>query len=597
MRKLIYIISACVMVVMVACGTSGKQTKLKHQQVVVQKDPLTPEQRWKYDYYFLEAVRMKQKGDYDAAYELYQHCLDIYPASGAALYELSQFYMYLGQERKGEQALKQAVSSDESNFWYKQTLASYYERKRDVPKAIAVYENMADQFPSRLEPLMSLIDLYNQTKSYQQVINTLNRLEELDGKSEQISMEKFRMFLLLGDQEKAFTEIESLSKEYPYDMRYQTILGDVYLNNDKPQEALGVYQRILKEEPGYAPALISMASYYQKTGQDSLYQAQLDTILLNDDVQSDTKMEIMRQLILQSEQGSKDSTQVISLFQNILKRPQQNADLAMLCAQYLLTKKMEKEAVPVLHQILELDPENKPARLQLLSYAIRDNNLDDVIRIAKPALEYNPESLEFYYYLGIAYHQKGETDEALEAFTKGVKQINDKSDKGVVSDFYAILGDLYHSKEMHAEAYAAYDSSLVYNPNNIGTLNNYAYFLSVERKDLDKAEEMSYRTVKAEPDNETYLDTYAWILFEKGRYTEARIYIEQALRNKGDKSRTIVEHAGDIYYMLGEKDKALEYWKKADAMDETPEDGSTPPTEKEKKRLKQKIAQKKYIAE
>lgn len=597
MRKLIYIISACVMVVMVACGTSGKQTKLKHQQVVVQKDPLTPEQRRKYDYYFLEAVRMKQKGDYDAAYELYQHCLDIYPASGAALYELSQFYMYLGQERKGELALKQAVSSDESNFWYKQTLASYYERKRDVPKAIAVYENMADQFPSRLEPLMSLIDLYNQTKSYQQVINTLNRLEELDGKSEQISMEKFRMFLLLGDQEKAFTEIESLSKEYPYDMRYQTILGDVYLNNDKPQEALGVYQRILKEEPGYAPALISMASYYQKTGQDSLYQAQLDTILLNDDVQSDTKMEIMRQLILQSEQGSKDSTQVISLFQNILKRPQQNADLAMLCAQYLLTKKMEKEAVPVLHQILELDPENKPARLQLLSYAIRDNNLDDVIRIAKPALEYNPESLEFYYYLGIAYHQKGETDEALDVFTKGVKQINEKSDKGVVSDFYAILGDLYHSKEMHAEAYAAYDSSLVYNPDNIGTLNNYAYFLSVERKDLDKAEEMSYRTVKAESDNETYLDTYAWILFEKGRYTEARIYIEQALRNKGDKSRTIVEHAGDIYYMLGEKDKALEYWKKADTMDETPEDGSTPPTEKGKKRLKQKIAQKKYIAE
>lgn len=597
MRKLIYIISACMMVIVAACGTSGKLMKQKQQQAVVQKDPLTPEQRRKYDYYFLEAVRMKQKGDFDAAYELYQHCLDIYPASGAALYELSQFYMYLGQETKGEQALKQAVSSDESNFWYKQTLASYYERKRDIPKAIAVYENMADQFPSRLEPLMSLIDLYNQAKSYQQVINTLNRLEKLDGKSEQISMEKFRMFLLLGDQEKAFTEIESLSKEYPYDMRYQTILGDVYLNNDKPQEALGVYQRILKEEPGYAPALISMASYYQKTGQDSLYQAQLDTILLNDDVQSDTKMEIMRQLILQSEQGSKDSTQIVSLFQNILKRPQQNADLAMLCAQYLLTKKMEKEAVPVLHQILALDPENKPARLQLLSYAIRDNDLDDVIQIAKPALEYNPESLEFYYYLEIAYHQKGETDEALDVFTKGVKQINEKSDKNIVSDFYAILGDLYHSKEMHAEAYAAYDSSLVYNPDNIGTLNNYAYFLSVERKDLDKAEEMSYRTVKAEPDNETYLDTYAWILFEKGRYTEARIYIEQALRNKGDESRTIVEHAGDIYYMLGEKDKALEYWKKADAMNETPEDGSTPPTEKEKKRLKQKIAQKKYIAE
>ena len=120
-----------------------------------------------------------------------------------------------------------------------------------------------------------------------------------------------------------------------------------------------------------------------------------------------------------------------------------------------------------------------------------------------------------------------------------MKQINEKSDKGIASDFYAILGDLYHSKEMHAEAYAAYDSSLVYNPNNIGTLNNYAYYLSVERTNLDKAEEMSYKTVKAEPENATYLDTYAWILFEKKRYTEARIYIEQAMKNGGDSSQVI----------------------------------------------------------
>lgn len=575
----------------VACGTTKKQAKQSDAGVAY---TLSFEQRRKYDYYFLEAVRMKEKGQYDAAYELYKHCLDIYPSSGAALYEISQFYMYLGQEEKGEQALKQAVRSDESNFWYKQTLASYYEQKMNLPKAIAVYENMAEQFPARLEPLMSLVDLYNRTKSYQNVIYTLNRLEELDGKSEQISMEKFRMYLLMGKQDSAFVEIENLSKEYPYDLRYQTILGDVYLNNDKPDEALAVYQRILKEEPDYAPAVLSMASYYQKTGQDSLYQLQLDTILMNDDVASDTKMELMRQYILQSEQTTKDSMQIVSLFRRILERPQQNADLAMLCAQYMITKSMKKESVPVLEQVLSLDPENKPARLQLLSYAIQDNELDEVVRIAKSALEYHPEALEFYYYLGVAYYQKEELDEALDVFTRGVKQVNEKSDKGVVSDFYAILGDIYHQKGRATEAYAAYDSSLVYNPDNIGTLNNYAYYLSIEKKNLDKAEEMSYRTVKAEPDNDTYLDTYAWILFEKGRYTEARIYIEQALRNGGEKSRVIMEHCGDIYYMLGEKDKALEYWKKADAMEKV-EEGETPPTEQEIKRLKQKIRLKKYV--
>ena len=595
MKQIIVIIG--LLSILTACGSSRKSLPATQNLPVTEKAPLTYEQRRKYDYYFLEAVRMKQKGEYDAAFELYRHCLDIYPGSAATLYEISQFYMVLGQEEKSEQALKQAVRSDESNFWYKQTLAAYYQSKRDLPKAIAVYEDMAHQFPSRLEPLMALIELYNQTKSYQEVIKTLNRLEELDGKSEQISMEKFRMYLLMNNQEQAFQEIESLSKEYPYDMRYKTILGDVYLNNGHPQEAYDTYQKILKEEPGYAPALLSMASYYQKTGQDSLYHVQLDTILLNEDVESATKMDIMRQLIVQSEQTTKDSTQIVSLFNEILKRPQQNADLAMLCAQYLITKRMEKESVPVLYQVLALDPENKPARLQLLSYAIRDNNLDEVIKVASPALEYNPDAMEFYYYLGLAYYQKEDTDKALDVFQKGVKQVNAKSDKAIVSDFYAILGDLYHSKEMKAEAYAAYDSSLVYNPNNIATLNNYAYYLSVERKHLDKAEEMSYRTVKAEPENATYLDTYAWILFEKERYTEARIYIEQALKNGGDSSRVIVEHCGDIYYKLGEKEKALEYWKKADGMEVSTDDGSTPPTEAEIKRLKRKIALKRYIAE
>ena len=168
----------------------------------------------------------------------------------------------------------------------------------------------------------------------------------------------------------------------------------------------------------------------------------------------------------------------------------------------------------------------------------------------------------------------------------------------MASDFYSIMGDLYHDKKMNTEAYAAYDSALVYKPDNIGALNNYAYYLSVERKDLDKAEEMSYKTVKAEPTNNTYLDTYAWILFEKGKYVEARIYIDQALQNGGDASSVVVEHGGDIYFHNGEPEKALEDWKKAEKLaDETKDDENEARDAKELKRLKKKIANKKYYAE
>ena len=423
-------------------------------------------------------------------------------------------------------------------------------------------------------------------------------MEKLDGKSEQISMEKFRMYLAMDDNERAFAEIENLAKEYPYEMRYLTMLGDVYLENGKEEEAYSTFQQVLSAEPGYAPAMLSMATYYNKTGQDSLYRLQLDSLLLNQKVESATKVNIMRQLIMRSERGDKDSTQIVGLFNSMLAQEQENADVAMLAAQYLLSKRMDEEAKPVLQQVVDIDPENKPARLQLLSFAISKEDLDEVIRLCAPAVEYMPEALEFYYYWGIAHYQKKQHDEALEVFKKGVRQVDANSDKNMVSDFYSIMGDLYHIRKMNAEAYEAYDSALVYKPDNVGALNNYAYYLSVERKDLDKAEEMSYRTVKAEPTNSTYLDTYAWILFEKGKYAEARIYIDQAILNGGDKSSVVMEHGGDIYYQVGEPEKALEYWKQAVKLaEESADDENEARDEKELKLLKKKIANKKYYAE
>ena len=582
--------------VLSSCG-SGRKSAISSKKLtdVEWQDPLSAEDRRKFNHFFLEAVRLKEKDEMDAAFDMYRHCLAIDSQSAATLYELGKFYMYLGQPEKGEDFLRKAMRTQPGNYWYKETLASYYQRKGEDGKAIEVIEDMVSQFPSRLEPLMALVDLYNRTKDYQKVIHTLDRLEQLDGKSEQISMEKFRMYLAMDNNEKAFSEIESLVKEYPYEMRYLTILGDVYMENGKEEEAYSTYQKVLAQEPEYAPAMLSMASYYEKMGEDSLYRAQLDGLLLNQKVETPTKLNIMRQLIMRSERGDRDSTKIVGLFDSMLAQEQESADVAMLAAQYLLSKRMDEQAKPVLWKVLEIDPENKPARLQLLSFAISKEDLDEVIRICSPAVEYMPEALEFYYYWGIAHYQKDQHDEALEVFKKGVRQVGENSDKNMVSDFYSIMGDLYHTKKMNVEAYAAYDSALVYKPDNIGALNNYAYYLSVEKKDLDKAEEMSYKTVKAEPTNNTYLDTYAWILFEKGKYAEARIYIDQALQNGGDKSSVVVEHCGDIYWMTDEPEKALEYWKQAEKLAAEPvENESEKRDEKELALLKKKIANKKY---
>lgn len=171
--------------------------------------------------------------------------------------------------------------------------------------------------------------------------------------------------------------------------------------------------------------------------------------------------------------------------------------------------------------------------------------------------------MAFYYFMGLAHFQKDEKDEALQSFQTGVSQINENSNKEIVSDFYAIMGDILHEKKREAEAFAAYDSCLQWKPDNVGCLNNYAYYLSEQGKDLQKAEQMSYRTIKAEPDNSTFLDTYAWILFMQERYEESKIYIDQAVEKDSTVSEVILEHAGDIHAKVGDMERALDYWQRA----------------------------------
>lgn len=569
---------------LVSCGTV-KSTREK-PAVALAQSSLTPEQQRKYDYFFLEAMRLKEKKDYASAFGLLQHCLDIHPNAASALYEVSQYYMFLRQVPQGQEALEKAVANAPDNYWYSQGLASLYQQQNELDKAVTLLEQMVVRFPAKQDPLFNLLDLYGRQEKYDEVISTLNRLEKRMGKNEQLSMEKFRIYLQMKDDKKAFQEIESLVQEYPMDMRYQVILGDVYLQNGKKQEAYDVYQKVLAAEPDNPMAIFSMASYYKQTGQEELYQQQLDTLLLNKKVTPDTKVGVMRQMIVENEQADKDSTQIIALFDRIMKQEQDDPQIPMLYAQYLLSKNMEAESVPVLEQVVDLDPTNNAARMMLIGAAVKKEDYKQIIKVCEPGIEATPDALEFYYYLAIAYNQAEKPDSVISICKRALEHKTADGKKEIVSEFYSILGDMYHTQKEMKEAYAAYDSALVYNPSNIGALNNYAYYLSVERRDLDKAEEMSYKTVKAEPNNATYLDTYAWILFEKGNYAEARIYIDNAMKSEGgDKSDVIVEHCGDIYYMTGDVDGALTYWKKAQEM------GS------ESKTLKQKIEKKKYIAE
>lgn len=552
----------------------------------------------RYNAFFLEAICERAKGNSDAAFDLLRHCVEIDSTKSEAYYYLSQYYGALKQKDKAIACIEKAAALEPSNSTYQETLANAYINLHQYDKAAAVLESLYDKHRDRDDVLGVLIQLYEEQHEYEAAIKTLTLLETVEGKSERLSYAKSNFYTQLGDKKAAIAEMKHLADQYPNDQNYRGLYANALFVNGQKKKALEIYDDILRIEPDNRNALMALLAYEKDEGDPDKADALTEKVLLSKNITSQDRILLMRQEIGQSEQEGGDSTRVLYLFRKMLDQPQMDADIAILCATYMNLKQMPNDTISgVLEQVLRVAPDNAAARLQLVSYAWQANDMNRIISLCQDARQYNPDEMAFYYYQGIAYYREGQLDQALNAFHNGIGVITQQSDPDIVSDFYAVMGDILHQKGNDKEAFAAYDSCLVWKDDNYGCLNNYAYYLSEKGIQLDKAEQMSYRVIKAEPKNATYLDTYAWILFKQGRYTEAKIYIDQTLQCDSDTSAVLLEHAGDIYYFAGEKERAVDFWQQAlaRAAEVVPEPGQ--PIEDRQQILTRKIKLKKYQKE
>ncbi len=538
----------------------------------------------KFDYLFMEAIIERQKGNSTGAFDLLRYCAELNPQSAETHYYLAQYYLDLKDTKRAMKHFTKATELAPDNVIYLEMLARVYISQKDYIAAIPVVEKMVKKETDRTDMLELLCQLYEQQEDYDNAIKSIDRLEVLTGKNERLTLRKSRIYAAMGDSKSSLAEIKKLADEYPNDPNYRCIYAEALLDNGMEKEAVDILGDVLKEDSLNTRALVTMYAINVDKNERKESKRFLERLLLSDKATDDIKMRLMQEEIAISERTDRDSTVVLRYFDRMMAQPKPSADIALFYASYMIHKKMPTEEVSkVLEQILEMAPDNASARLQLLGYAWQKNDMHRVIALCADARRYNPDNMLFYYYQGLAYYRIGDRENALGALQNGIDVIADDSDAEMVSDFYSIMGDLLYDKKEYDRAFAAYDSCLQWKPDNIGCLNNYAYFLSVVNRSLDKAEQMSAKAIKAEPENATYLDTYAWILFLQERYAEAKVYIDQAVANDKAASSVILEHAGDIHAMNGDITRALELWKEAAVKDSKNET------------LKKKIKKKKYI--
>ena len=555
-----------ILILSASCDTpksiSVKQAISGEKNVVVEPLNHNDDQRMKY--FFYEAVEQQNKGNYDAAFDLLNHCLTINPNAAEVYFTIASYYTELGRDSMAMHSMERAAVLSPQNDIYIERLALSYINTQNYGKAIDTYERLYSNNRDRTDVLSILAQLYNQQKNYDKVVSTLERIEQVEGSNEQITLSKMRAYSLKGDKKAELNALKQLSDKYPNDLNYRVMMGNWLLQNGREDDALDEYEAVLEQEPDNVSAQMSMLDYYKQVGEDSLAQDMIEKVLISSKTPSATKIHILRQVVDENERVGAGSLEIIRLFQRILAEPQTTPDMTELYASYLKLKEYPQDTIDVvLEKALEIAPDEAGARLQLIQSAWGRKDFDRVIDLCRTAQQYNPDDMAFYYFMALGYNMQDRVDEAIDATRRGVAVINEDSNKDLVSDFYGLRGDLYHTKGMLEEAFAAYDSCLVWKSDNVPCLNNYAYYLSLTGKNLQKAEQMSYITVKAEPNNGIYLDTYAWILFMQGRYEESKIYIDQALKNDETPSADVIEHAGDIYWKCGDHAAALKFWQQA----------------------------------
>lgn len=516
----------------------------------------------KFDYYFYEALNSKALGKYDEAIDYFLHCYSIDSTNANVLVELGTFYNALQEKDKALDFYRKAVNYDKTNYYYNMMLAGLSKELELNQEVVDIYEGLLELNPGKPELLFEIANAYADNGELEKAINQLDELEKSMGVSEALAINKFRLYSMLDNKEKAYEEIQQIIDKNPGDIRYLILMGDLYADDNQLDKAKGYYDQAKLIDPDYPALILSFVNYYEKTGSSDAAQTEIQKAITSSSMEVDTKIQLLTRYLSVLQQNKKDIKEANPLFQSLFEQHPNNTQLNLIYGNVLYLQGEKKGAIDQFQIFINGNPDNPAGYEQILRVALPEEDFDKVKEVTTEALKHLPGEPQFYFYLGAVNFQQGNYKEALKVFEVGLDSAN-FNNPILESDFYGQIGDINYHLENKEVAFDSYEKALKLNPQNLPVLNNYSYYLSLEKRNLDKAEQMSGITVKLEPLNPTYLDTYGWILYEQGSYIMAKIYIEKAIEYGEEPSAEVYEHYGDVLFMTGEQEKAVEQWKKA----------------------------------
>jgi tetratricopeptide (TPR) repeat protein len=515
-------------------------------------------QRIDFERLFFDANKEKMLGNYDLAELNFLQALKIDPSSGATMYELANIYSFQNNKNKALYYSKKAAIQDPKNVWYQLLYAQCLKDNKQSADVVDVFEKLVKNNPDRIDFYYELANSYLYVNKLNEAIKVYNRIEERIGVSEEVSMQKLKIYKALNNFDKSVEEAQKLIKAYPKEAKYYGMLGEIYQDKGMGEKALDAYNDLLKIDPQNAYVHLSLADYYRGLKQNEKAFEEIKIAFKSTELDIDTKVKILLSYYSITETYAELKPDADELCKIITEVHPGEAKAFSIYGDFLYRDKKLVGARTQYRKAIELDKEKYAIWNQLLIIDSELNDLSSLQKESKDAIDLFPNQPLPYYFYGACSIQQKKYKEGVASLIEGKEFVYDNPP--LLAQFYATIGDAQNQLKNYTASDSAYDKALELEPNNVGVLNNYAYYLSLRNLKLDQAESMSKKSNELDPNNSSYQDTYGWILYQKHKYDEAKTWIGRAIDNGGKANGTLLEHYGDVLYQLGEKEEGLQYW-------------------------------------
>lgn len=510
---------------------------------------------------FFDATRLKLIGNTKGAISAFQEVIEINDENHTVWFELARLYQEEGNFSEASKAIEKAISLDKNNPYYYSVSAILHQNFGEISKAIKAYQKVLEYYPTKIDLYMSIAQLQERMGSTKKAQQTYQEAQEKTGALFEITQHKINSYLKNKEYQKAIKEITQLITESPDYYEFKEYLGDVYVMAQDVENALKVYDELLNENPTLNSVRIKKARIEVFLAKETEAFKTIQPAIVDPETSIDLKMEFFVLLYEATRNKTEMPTSIYDLLSSLTAAHPKDAKSYSMAGDFYFRAKKDSLALNVFLKASELAPDKILIWEQVVSIQTSLGKWNELVISTEKCKVLFPNNPVFYLYSGIALGNAAKKKEAVESLEAGVSLVIEN--KNLEQEFYLRLASLNDDLGNLSETERYFEKALKLNPNNALTLNNYAYSLSINGKDLEKALGMAKKANELMPLQPSFLDTKGWVFFKMGKYKEAEETLKLALNSGGNKSGEVLEHFGDVLFKLGKKTEALEYWKKA----------------------------------